>query len=68
MCRLFHVLARFLFFTSEIERDYYHQKVNVRVAKLLKTLDLRKLGNFKNIPEMLGVDGEYPVGHPKAKL
>ena len=29
MFRLFHVLARFLFTTSEIERDYYRQKVNL---------------------------------------
>ena len=30
--RLFHVFAQFLFITSETELDYYHQKVNVRVA------------------------------------
>ena len=30
--RLFHFLAEFLFTTSETEVDYYHQKVNVRVA------------------------------------
>ena len=46
-----------------MELDYYHQKVNVWVAsratKGLKTLDF---------PEMLGFDGEYPAGYPKAKL
>ena len=42
--------------------------VTSRVAELLKTYDLRKLGNFKTIPEMLGFDGEVPTGHPKAKL
>ena len=31
-CRLFHFLAQFVFTTSEKELDYYHQKVNVRVA------------------------------------
>ena len=30
--RLFHFLAQFLFTTSETELDYYHQKMNVRVA------------------------------------
>ena len=39
--RLFHILAKFVFTTSETELDYYHQKVNVRVvsqvAERLKT-------------------------------
>ena len=41
---------------------YYHQTVNVRVAsrvaERLKTWDLRKLVNFKNISEMLEIDGK----------
>ena len=53
------------------ETNSYHQKVNMqvasRVAERLKTCDLRKLGNFKKIPEMLGFDGDYPAAHPKAK-
>ena len=40
---------------SETGLDYYQQKMNVRVASQvaepLKTEDLRKLGNFKKIPE-----------------
>ena len=51
-----------------MEPDYYHQKVNVRVAERLKTEDRKKLGNFKKIPEMLGLDGEYPAVQRKAKL
>ena len=55
-----------------MEVGYYHQKVNVRVAsrvaERLKTWDLRKLGNFKKIPEMLGFDGEFPIVRPKAKF
>ena len=55
-----------------MELDYYHQKVNVRVAsqvaKRLKTYDLKKLGNFKKLHEMRGFDGEYPPGHSKAKF
>ena len=51
-CRLFHVLAQFLFTTSETELDYYHQKVSVRdvsqAAGRPKTKDLRKLKNFEN--------------------
>ena len=69
--RLFHFLAQFLYTTSEKELDYYHRKVNVRVAsrivERLKTYDLKKLGNFKKIPK-LGFDGEYPTHHPKDKF
>ena len=32
ICRLFRILASFVFTTSEMELDYYHKKVNVRVA------------------------------------
>ena len=32
ICRLFHFLAQFIFTTSEIKLDYYHQKVNVQIA------------------------------------
>ena len=35
--RLFHFLAQFIIATSETELDYYHQKVNARVAERLKT-------------------------------
>ena len=66
--RLFHFLAQFLFTTNETELGYYHQKVNVRVAsrvaERLKTYDLSKSENFKKIPEMLGLDGEFPAVHP----
>ena len=72
ICRLFHFLARFLFTTSDTELDYYHNKTSVRVAsrvpERLKPSDLRKFGNFKKIPEMLGFEGEYPGGYPKANF
>ena len=72
ICRLFQFLEQFFFTTSETGLDYYHQKVSVRVAsrvaERLNTQDLRKLGNFKKIPEKLGFDGEYPAFQPKAKL
>ena len=71
-CILFHFSAQFVFTISKTELDYYHQRWNVRVAsqvvERLKTEDLRKLGNFKKIPEMLGFDGEYPATHPKGKF
>ena len=55
-----------------MELDYYHQKVNVRVAsgvaKRLKTYDLSKIGNLKKILEMLGFDVEYPAVHPQVKF
>ena len=40
--------------------DYYHQKMNVRVA----------LGDAEQlkITEMLGFDGEYLTGHLKGKF
>ena len=70
--RLFHFLTQIFFTTSETELDYYHQKVNVRGdsrgAERLKTQDLKKLVNFKKIPEILGFDGEYPAVQPKAKF
>ena len=47
-----------------MELDYYHQKVRVRVAsrvaKRLKTYDLKKLENFKKVFAMLGFDDELP--------
>ena len=44
--------------------------MNVRVASAVaeRLKDLRKLGNFKKITEMLGFDGKYPAVHPKAKI
>ena len=39
-----------------------------RVAERIKTWDLRKLGNFMKVPEMLGFDGEYSSSHLKAKF
>ena len=67
VCRLFHVLAQFLCTTSETEVDYYHQKVNVRASERLKK-DLRKLGNFRKIREMLESDDPYPACHPRCKF
>ena len=40
--RLFHVLAQFLFTTSETEIDYYHQKVDVRVISRVTERNLVK--------------------------
>ena len=72
ICRLFHILAQFILTTNETELDYYHHRVNVRVAsrvaERLKSQDLRKLGNFRKIHEMLGFNGEYPAAYPKAKF
>ena len=39
-----------------------------RVNVQLKTLNLRKLGNFKKIFEMLVFDDEYLAGHPKGQF
>ena len=67
---LFHFLVQFVFIISETELDYYHQKVNVpvvsRLAERLKTLNIRKLRNFKKIFQILGFDAKYLPVHPKA--
>ena len=44
--RIFDVLRNFPFTTSETKPDYWYIRVASRVAKRLKTLDLRKLGKF----------------------
>ena len=71
-CRLFHNLAQFLFTTSKTELEYYHQKVNVRVAlraaERFKTYYLRKLKNFNKIHKMFVFDGEYTTIHSKAEF
>ena len=60
ICRLFHVLAKFLSFTKKTELHCYHQKVNVRVASRLakqhRTQDRGKLGKFKKITERFGFE------------
>ena len=47
ICRPSNIFAHLLSITNEMELDYYHQKVNVRVvsrvAERLKTPDLRNL-------------------------
>ena len=48
------------FTSSEREPDYYHQNVSIRYSSQAAELltDSRKLGNFKEIPEVLGIDGK----------
>ena len=53
ICNLFNFLVQFLFTTSETELDYYHQKINVRVA-LQVAEQLKTFRNFKKNPEMFG--------------
>ena len=57
ICRLFHVLAQFLFTSSQTELDYYHWKVNVQLPHELQN-SLRLLGNSEKILEY-GSDSEY---------
>ena len=60
ICPLFHLLAEFFFITSEMKLIDNHKKLNVwaasKVAELLKT---QKIRNFKEIPEVHGIDVEY---------
>lgn len=63
VCRLFYGEAEHLFPKSEKKLDYYHQKMNVRVASLvaerltLRIIGFKKLENFKKVSEMLGFGG-----------
>ena len=54
--RLFDVLPNFSFTTSEIMREYYLQTwyvpVASRVAKQLKSYDVRKLGNIRKVSKL----------------
>ena len=43
-------------------------RVASRVAERLKTYDVRKLGNFKKMSEILGFDGKYPAVQLKANF
>ena len=71
-CGLFYFLTELVLSTSHTKPGYYQQKMNVRVSSpvegRLKTQDLRKLGIFRKIPELLGFHGEDPAVHQKAKF
>ena len=43
-------------------------RVASRAAERLKPRILGKLSNFREIPEMLGVDGKYLAARPKSKF
>ena len=65
MCELPHKLPndlrlRITAFSPQGGLSCPHKKKRLRI--------LRKLGNFKKIPEMLGFNGEFPAVHPKAKF
>ena len=77
----FFMFKQFPLTTSEMELDYHHQKVDVGVALRVaerrifadgggplcphKKKNLKILGNYKKISEILGLDREHPAGHPK---
>ena len=48
---------------------FYHWKMNVgitsRIVVWLKAEDLRKLGNYKKVPERFAFDGKYSDNHKK---
>ena len=46
----------------------YHGCLGQSICRLFQVLGLRTLGNFKKIPEMLGIDGKYPAGFPTGKF
>ena len=68
--RLFDVLPNFPFTTSETMGEYYlytwYIRVTSRVAKRLKTWDLRKLGNISKVSKPHRMIAQCPV--PPAKM
>ena len=65
----FHVLAQLSFTTNHTELNYYyHQRVNVWVAGRLKTEDLGKLGNFKEFPDIIEIDGKCTAVYLKKQI
>ena len=67
--RLFNVLPNFPFTTSETTGDYYlltrYVRVASRVPKLLKTQDLRKLGNIRKVFKPHRMTAQCPFPLPK---
>lgn len=63
----FMFLAQLLFTTSEMELEHYqpHElpKNCLRILKKELPKNLRKLGAFNKIPEILGFASEYPARH-----
>ena len=70
--RLFDALPNFPFTTSEKMRDYYFQpwyiRVDSRVAKRLKTLNLRKLRNIRKVSKPHRMITQCTVFQPKLKF
>ena len=60
---------KFPFTTNQTELDYYHQ--NDLILKKLENIGKIYVKvpfchrNLKKISEILGIDGEYPAGHPQ---
>ena len=63
---LFKVLAQLPSSTTETKLGFYHQRWRVRVAPKattrIKPLDLRKLGNFREVLKKLGIKRKSPAG------
>ena len=63
--RLLDVLRNFPFTTSEKMHDYYlltwYTRVVERVAELVKTMDLRKLGNIRKVPKIHRMIAQCPA-------
>lgn len=73
ICRRFHILTQFPFTKSDIELDYYHQKMIIQVvlgvAKWVKTYEI--LGNWGILRKSLRcfkLMENYSAGHPKDKF
>ena len=64
----FYVLEQFPLTKNHTELNYYHQKVNVWVARQLSNENLRKLGNFKKFPEIIKIDNEFTVDYLKTNI
>ena len=70
--RVFDVAPNFPFTTGEMMGDYYLQTCNIkvasRVAKQLKTYDLKKLENTGKVPKLHRMMALWPGLLPKQKF
>ena len=59
--RTFLFFGKFPFTISELEVDYYHQKLNTQFASRVAKWLGKTLGNFKKTSKMLGIKDEFLV-------
>ena len=64
ICKLFHVLAKFLYTTKELELVYYQQKINELPHELMNDLKPSDLGNYEISRKSLNTFELMTSSHP----